>query len=319
MNRPLLCHGVSWSDAGPRLRLRPVLEVPSDAPPAAPSGAAEEEPSADVPLAPGARLAFEVQGVDKYCLGFQRVRGRDDRDWVPCARQAVAERGTQCGRCFAQDDVRYMHDVHRSGIAPAGLKRYLDQPHWLYVATFADGASKVGTAADQRKWARLVEQGAVVARYVARADDGRVVRILEDEVTRSVGLQQAVRSTAKAAALSAPLPPDRMNRINEGFALAARGLLGGLGVEGFEVVQEEFDPPSSWSDVLAHEGLQAYPEFLGRGQHGFTVRALLGPSALVAIDGTDLVFVADLALLKGRRVVLGAFSTPVPSVQEALF
>ena len=28
-------------------------------------------------------------------------------------------------------------------------------------------------------------------------------------------------------------------------------------VEGFEVVQEEFDPPSSWSDVLAHEGLAA--------------------------------------------------------------
>ena len=308
--RPLLCSGVSWSEAGATLGLEPVGKDPE----------LQDAATSGIPLTPGTRLSFEVQGGEKYCLGFQRVHGRDDREWVACADTAVAERGTQCARCFVQDDVRYMHDIHCSGIAPAGLKRYLDQTHWLYVATFADGASKVGTAADQRKRARLVEQGAVTARYIARADDGRVVRILEDEVTRSVGLQQAVRSSAKATALREPLPLDQLDRINEGFALAARGLLqGGMDIEGFEVVQEDFRPPGSWSAVLAYEGLQAYPEPLGRGQHGMTVREVLGPSALVSIDGTELVFIADLAQLKGRRLVLGTFSTQVPAVQEALF
>jgi hypothetical protein len=307
-----LCSGVTWHGAGPVLSLR---EVPSDV-----GASGGEQGLRDLSLAPGTRLAFEVIAPGRYCLGFHRVHGRDDRTWVPCADQSPAERGYQCARCLAQDDVRFMHDIHRSGIAPAGLKRYLDQPHWLYVATFADGSTKVGTASYPRKHARLVEQGAVVAQYVALADDGRVVRILEDEVTRSVGLQQAVRSGAKAASLRAPLPAARLRRINDGFALAARELLvSGVDVEGFDVTHEEFEPPPSWAAMLSRRGLQPYPEPLDRGRHGFSVAGVIGPSAVVAIDGTDLSFVADLTQLKGRRLQFGDFSTAVPAVQEALF
>ncbi|WP_258069776.1 DUF2797 domain-containing protein [Arthrobacter sp. SX1312] len=313
MEPTYLCSGVTWDEAGPSLSMHEVSALRAD------SGG-EDEGRCELPLSPGTRLAFEVTAEGKYCLGFHRVHGREDRTWVPCADEAPAERGSQCGRCFAQDDLRYMHDIHRSGIAPAGLKRYLDQPHWLYVATFADGSTKVGTASHLRKRARLVEQGAVVAQFVAYARDGRIVRILEDEVTRTVGLQQAVRSATKAASLCAPLPAVQLEHVNDGFALAARGLLGGgLGIEGFEVVHEEFDPPPSWSAVLGRRGLQPYPLPLGQGRHGVTVREVLGPSALVSIDGADLVFVADLAQLKGRRLRAGDFSTPVPAVQEALF
>lgn len=335
MEPTYLCSGANWQASGPVLSLH---EVPpalltaarhdhGDAGPAhevrpardvRPIQAPDEGP--DLHLERGTRLAFEITAGGKYCLGFHRVHGRDDRTWVRCADQASAERGYQCGRCFAQDDVRFMHDIHRSGIAPAGLKRYLDQPHWLYVATFADGSTKVGTASHLRKRARLVEQGAVVAQFVAHATDGRVVRVLEDEITRSVGLQQAVRSGAKAASLCAPLPSARLEHLNDGFALAARGLLGdGIGIDGYEVVHESFEPPPSWSSVLGYEGLQPYPEPLGGGRHGFTIREVLGPSALVAIDGTDVLFVVDLAQLKGRRLRFGDFSTPVPAVQEALF
>ncbi|MDQ0735854.1 DUF2797 domain-containing protein [Arthrobacter agilis] len=314
MSSTYLCSGVTWHGAGRVLSLREVPEASAVGTPAAEQGLRE------LALAPGTRLAFEVAAAGRYCLGFHRVHGRDDRTWVPCADQAPADRGSQCARCFAQDDVRFMHDIHRSGIAPAGLKRYLDQPHWLYVATFADGSTKVGTASHPRKYARLVEQGAVVAQFVALADDGRVVRVLEDEVTRSVGLQQAVRSGTKAASLCAPLPAVQLQRINDGFALAARGLFqGGMDVEGFEVVHEEFDPPSTWSAMLSRRGLQPYPDPLDRGQHGFTVADVIGPSAVVTIDGTDLLFVADLAQLKARRLRFGDFSTAVPAVQEALF
>ncbi len=316
MTSSYLSSGVNWHGDRPVLSLREVPATPEEAV-RAPAGDGETQ---DVDLAPGSRLAFDIGGDSRYCLGFHRVHGRDDRTWIPCADQAPAERGYQCGRCFAQDDVRFMHDVHRSGIAPAGLKRYLDQPHWLYIATFADGSTKVGTAAHPRKQARLVEQGAVVAQFVAHAADGRVVRVLEDEVTRSVGLPQAVRSGTKAASLCAPLAPSRLEDVNDGFALAARGLLiGGIGIDGYEVVHEQFEPPSSWASVLGLRGLQPYPEPLGHGRHGFTVLEVLGPSALVSIDGSDVLFIADLAQLKGRRLRFGAFSTPVPAVQEALF
>lgn len=321
MEPTYLCSGANWQASGPVLSLH---EVPPALLTAARHDHGDAGPAHDVRpdlrLSPDRRLAFEITAEGKYCLGFHRVHGRDDRTWVLCADQASAERGYQCGRCFAQDDVRFTHDIHRSGIAPAGLKRYLDQPHWLYVATFADGSTKVGTASHLRKRARLVEQGAVVAQFVAHAADGRVVRVLEDEITRSVGLQQAVRSGAKAASLCAPLSSARLEHLNDGFALAARGLLeGGIGIDGYEVVHESFEPPPSWSSVLGHESLQPYPGPLGSGRHGFTIREVLGPSALVAIDGTDVLFVVDLAQLKGRRLQFGDFSTPVPAVQEALF
>ncbi|MHA7208850.1 DUF2797 domain-containing protein [Arthrobacter sp. MDT1-65] len=322
MSSVYLCSGVTWHGTGPVLSLREVPAVLVDGPASSggSDGSGGEQGLRDVALTSGTRLAFEVTGSGRYCLGFHRVHGRDDRTWVPCADLARADRGTQCARCLAQDDVRFMHDIHRSGIAPAGLKRYLDQPHWLYVATFADGSTKVGTASHPRKNARLVEQGAVVAQFVALADDGRVVRILEDEVTRSVGLQQGVRSAVKAASLCAPLPVARLEHLNDGFALAARGLLqGGVDVEGFEVVHEEFEPPSPWLAMLSRSGLQPYPEPLDRGRHGFGVVEVVGPSGVVSIDGSDLLFVADLAQLKGRRVRFGDFSTPVPAVQEALF
>lgn len=310
---------MTWSTDGPALSLHAVVADAID-PPTSGVDAASDGDAADLRLESGTTLAYEITAAGRYCLGFHRVYGHDDRTWTACAEQRQAERGYQCGRCFAQDDFRFMHDIHRSGIAPPGLKRYLDQPHWLYVATFADGATKVGTASHLRKRARLVEQGAVVAQYVAHAADGRVVRLLEDEVTRGVGLQQAVRSSAKAAALCAPLAQTRLEDVNDGFAHAARGLLGsGVDVDGFEVVHEEFDPPPSWTSLRSLTGLQPYPGFLGEGHHGFVVRDVLGPSALVGIEGTDVLFVADLAQLKGRRLRFGRFITPVPTVQEALF
>ncbi|MHA7261947.1 DUF2797 domain-containing protein [Arthrobacter sp. TMN-37] len=300
-----LCSGVAWHGEAPALVL------------ADPEGA-----RTDLPLRPGVRLGYRVLGPAgvRYCLGSYRVHDAQSRTHLPCPRQAEAERGYQCGPCFAQDDLRFLHDFHRSGIAPEGLKRYLDQPHWLYVATFADGATKVGTAADKRKHGRLVEQGAVTGSYVALAENGRVVRVLEDEVTRSVGLPQAVRSAAKAEALRRPLPPERLAGLNAGFADSARQLLReGLDLEGFTVVTERFDPPPSWRQMLTAQGAQPYPGDLESGEHGFVIGPLIGSCALVTLDGAPLRFLADLSRLKGRRLGLGAYTTPVPAVQESLF
>jgi hypothetical protein len=300
-----LCSGVNWLGAVPILVL------------ADPDGGRKE-----LPLPPGSRLGYRTLGPAgvRYCLGSYRVQDAELRTHLPCPRQGEAVRGYQCGPCFAQDDLRFMHDFHRSGIAPEGLRRYLDQPHWLYVATFADGATKVGTASGPRKHGRLVEQGAVTAQYVAAADNGRVVRVLEDEVTRGAGLPQAVRSAAKAAALCRPLPAERLAGLNAAHAEAARQRLrGGTGVEGFTVVTERFDPPASWHQLLSAEGTQPYPGELESGEHGFVLGPMIGSCALVTLEDAPLRFLADLSRLKGRRIVLGSYATAVPAVQEALF
>lgn len=307
-----LCRGVSWHRDGPVLSL-----------------ATPEGNQHDLALAPrrpagtgGDDLGFKLlsQYGERHCLGFHRVFGPEARDHTPCPQQTTAERGYQCGSCFSRDDLRFMHDVHRSGIAPDGLLSYLAQEHWLYVATFADGASKIGTASNLRKWHRLAEQGAVVARYVACADDGRIVRVLEDVVTREVGLPQAIRASAKTAALVSPSAGAVLNGINAEFAASVGSLLqGGLDLAGFRVVEEQWEAPSSWATVLGETGVHLYPHSLAAGEHGFRVEALLGPTALVFIKGSEVPFLVDLSRLKGQRLELGPYVSEIPDVQAALF
>jgi hypothetical protein len=273
----------------------------------------------EVALDAGSRLGFRVAAEGKSCLGHHKVHGPADRDHVLCPAKAPAVKGSQCERCFVVDDSRLIHDFHRGGRVPPGLRAYLMQQHWLYVATFANGASKVGTASNLRKWNRLAEQGAVVARYVARADDGRVVRILEDMVTRDAGLPQQVRAAAKAAALVAPAPAVELDALNRQLAGDARALLVRAGVEGFDVVDERWLRPGLADDACRPAARHSYPHDLSAGTHGFRIAALSGSIAVAALDGTELEFVVNLGELKARTVELGEHCSEVPAVQESLF
>ena len=301
-----LCTGVSWDDAGPYLALR------------SPDGRQLVRR-----LDAGTTLAYRVlpgeDGALKFCLGSVKVQDRHTRIHESCPGHSPADRGFQCGPCFSRDDWRLVHNSHRSGIAPPGLKLYLEQPHWLYVATFADGTTKVGTAADGRKRLRLTEQGAVTARYVARAADGRVVRILEDLVTAEAGLIQAVRSETKTAALARPLAAADLDRINAGHAAGVRQLLDASGREGFTITEEVWERPAQAGAVLDAVGAVPYPLDPGSGEHSMAIEAMLGAAALVRVEGADLPFIANLARLKGRRLRTGSYRTRLPALQTALF
>ncbi|MGW6172869.1 DUF2797 domain-containing protein [Arthrobacter sp. NPDC055138] len=297
-----LAHGIVWTAAGPELRL------------ASPDGTPE-----GIPVRVGTRLGFHVLDPQVFCLGSHRVQSADERTHVPCRLQAPAERGYQCVNCFLNDDLRFLHDSHRSGRAPGGLLLYLAQPHWLYVATFANGASKVGTAANIRKSLRLAEQGAVVARYVAKTRDGRVVRVLEDMVSGATELTQAVRGAAKYAGLLTPLPADDLERINASHAATVRKLLPAAQLDGFDVVDEQWPLPQLAAPVLADGIRRSYPSNFDSGDHGLTVQGILGSAAAAQLTEGGPHFLADLGRLKGRRIELGDFVSELPAMQEQLF
>lgn len=319
-----LVHGVFWDwppavqPAGPDKTAdddgRPVLRLQS------PEGEFRE-----INLSGGQRLGFQLAGSRRFCLGYVQMQQAGSRSHVLCASAAPAIRGKQCERCFVLDESRLMHDFHRGGRVTSGLRDYLMQEHWLYVATFAGGATKVGTASGPRKWNRLAEQGAAVARYVARAQDGRVVRILEDLVTAGVGLTQQVRSAAKAEALLRPLPAAALDTVNARAAGDVRALLARTAVDGFETAEEQWSRPAHADALYAAAALygnkprHAYPHALDAGQHGFDVAALSGANALARLDGSDADFVVNLSQLAARTIVLGDFASEVPAVQEALF
>ncbi|MCC9069927.1 DUF2797 domain-containing protein [Arthrobacter cryoconiti] len=300
-----LVRGVSWSLEGPVLSLITV------------------DGGAKLPLSAGQWLRFSVESgpavAPRYCLGHMQVKGPTDSVHIPCPTGAAAERGYQCGRCFARDDFRFMHDFHRSGLGPAGLKAYLAQPHWLYIATFADGTTKVGTASERSKWSRLADQGAVVAQYVAHARDGSVVRVLEDAVSAQLGLTQFVRGSAKFAALKNPQPTAELAVGNRKIADVVRNFLKEQFTEGFETVGESWLRPEFADAVTGTLPRIAYPLALDAGEHGLRLDALLGGYALVGVDDSESKFLLDLAALKGHKIRFGAHTTQLPAVQELLF
>ena len=306
----LLCRGVLWpAEPGtPSLSLRD-----------------ENDAARNISLDSGVELGFGVLP-GRWCLGHQLIQDRTHRTQVPCPTGARVARGTQCESCEAADQSRAMHDFHRSGRAGAGLRDYLMQEHWLYIASFAHGVSKIGTAANPSKWRRLAEQGAVSARYVGLAADGAQVRILEDLVTRELGFTQQVRAQSKVrglldsrtsrAALDATTS-ERASRVREFLAT-----LPNAGDETFRVVDEQWAAPAQAAALLEGwdaNALQPYPADLAGGEHGFTVAAVLGQGLGVRLGNAPDLFVADASMLKGRKVVLGQYVTESPAIQSALF
>ncbi len=309
-NPALLCSGISW----PAPHGAPVLSLRGP-----------EGQDHNIVLGPGVRLGFRVLP-GRWCLGHQLVHDRTHRTSVPCPAGNRIQHGAQCESCEAADQTRAMHDFHRSGRAGAGLRDYLMQEHWLYVASFAHGATKVGTAANPSKWRRLAEQGAVSAAYVGWAADGAQIRILEDTITRELGFTQQVRAQAKVRGLlESTTDAFALAESTAGKAARARELIAslpGAGEPGFTVVDESWQAPSMAAGLLAGwdaNALQAYPADLTEADHGFTVESVLGQTLGVRLGDEPELFVVDAAKLKGRKLVLGEYDTPSPAIQSALF
>lgn len=267
----------------------------------------------DLTVAPGTRIGFTVDPT-RWCLGR---RGKDGEQ-LPCPNRAEVVRGRQCADCEQQDPWRWLHIVHRSQYGPdPALRAHLARPHWLYLATFAGGMSKVGTAVDERRRARLDEQGPVWAHWIGRAADGLEVRDWEDRVSREAGVGQVVRSSAKTAGLSSAIDPDALRAQHEKLLGRVRSVL--ATIPGATVLAEPWPNPRDPADLITRT-LRAYPGSLSEGAHGFTVQSCWGPVALVGLDGdAESSWAVDLSALTSHRILLGEHATAVPTIQDELF
>jgi hypothetical protein len=294
-------HGVTWVSGAPALLL-----------------ADTSAGTMDAVGVMGLRTGVKAAGDGLFCTGRYGFAGTFRVEPLPCPQQAQAGPGGQCAVCRERDEFRFAHHAHKGGHVPAALTAYLDQPHLLYVATFAHAASKVGTAAAPRRVSRLDEQGPVHATYLLQARDGRAARVLEDTLSREVGLAQAVRRAAKLAPLTDPDPRQARAAHNAavGRALAVLTALG-LSPE-----PEEWAPPACGAELRSPRGGErvAYPHDLREGEHGFYVDSCSGSHALVRLaPEDDARYVLDLNALKGRRVLIGNYTSPAMNLQGSLF
>jgi hypothetical protein len=273
----------------------------------------------------GQHVAFRAAAPDRFCTGRYGFADRTGIEYVPCPRQGLAVQSAQCEACASLDEFRFAHNFHNGGYTPPALAEYMNQPHWVYVATFADASSKVGTATDARKRSRIDEQGAVQASYVAHARDGRAARILEDAVSRELAVTQYRRRVDKVAALAAPVDRESIDAAHQQVTQRVLTLLAGVGRGGSaEVGIEQWHPPAETRmmlDATPPRGWQLYQHDLRSAGHGFFIDACAGPALLVrtTMEPDAERYVVDMGRVKGRRIVAGAFVSPESVVQDALF
>ncbi|MFF2082419.1 DUF2797 domain-containing protein [Nocardia sp. NPDC058176] len=267
----------------------------------------------------GARLAFTVSGAGRFCTGRSAFDRAGNGRFHDCDGRRPALTGRQCAECATADEFRFIHHAHRGGYLPAGLRAYVAQPHWVYIATFADASNKVGTAVHPRRRVRLDEQGAIRATYLAWADTGVTARVYEDLISSELGVVQAKRRSAKLAALVRPRPTAQIEDAHGRAVEVAREL---LAKSSAVLPLEPWRPPAEHAGFAGAAGRTdtvEYPHSLTSGDHCLSVAAMVGSAALVSVNEDEGLFVADLGALAGRRLVPGPVRSPQISTQLGLF
>ncbi|WP_079408422.1 DUF2797 domain-containing protein [Streptomyces sp. 3211] len=296
-----VCHGVTWATGDPRLLLAPL--------PGGPLAYAEVM---------NQRLGYQVGRSGRWCTGRYAFTDTVNVEAVACPERATTDHNSQCFACASRDEFRFAHQFHQGGHAPDTLIAYMAQPHWLYLATFAGGTTKVGTAAEPRGRSRLDEQGALFATYLARSPDGRAVRHLEDALTRRLDLAQTVRAAAKLRALADLRNLSTARASHDKDVARAAAALADMNIP---TVLTEWTPPGEGDQLrIADTERVRYPHDLREGEHGFTPRSCIGTQVLAVLESDDEAgYLLDLGVLKGRRIILGPFSSPGTAVQASLF
>lgn len=184
MDKPLLVIGYRWTPHTLVMRVRPVLDA---------------GPVTEIPL----------QGEVAFAIGRRRCIGhRDGDESVPCPGLRGLERGRQCPSCQLADTFRpcMTCDGSRCPRLVPAAQRNCRGTHHLYLADFGAPYVKVGTAADERRDARLHDQGPLAALRVA-AGPGPRIKQIERFASTHTELVEAFRRDRKRNLLRSRMTP----------------------------------------------------------------------------------------------------------------
>ena len=156
------------------------------------------------------------------------------------------------------------------------MRAYAATPHRLYIATFPDGTSKVGTSSQASTPRRLDEQAPAIATYIAQAPDGLSVREAEDAVTRIGRVPQVKQTPSKYRAWLNPLPNSTIRSVHQETMKTAREALTHAQLRApLTPLNEPWEPSPAMARPYAAlragspEPLGQFPSVLSTGTAGF--------------------------------------------------
>ena len=274
----LIWRQIRWSNRRPLIEVEPVVPggVPEGVHNRASQAEGESTPNQErspaqrgvpsgvriqIPLTPGAYLGLRIprdsEGeLYRYCAGYTTGTSNDAAPEsagirrVPCPEGTRIQRGQQCPRCTARDEFTALHSAHLyPGTLTESMRAYAMLEHRLYIATFPDGAHKVGTSSLHSTPRRLDEQAVATATYIALAPDGLAIRRAEDAVTALAKIPQVKQVASKYRAWTNPLPGAQLRVAHQEAVARAREALAELARTDPEVPLTALDEP--WIPSLA--------------------------------------------------------------------
>lgn len=312
---------IRWVDRSPILKVEPLVD-------GKPQGEV-----LSIPLVPGAFLGFSVLAPEhplagRYCTGYAVARtDTPGFTQAPCPTSQRISKGKQCETCLARDEFAPIHRVHAGARMKEAALAYVDLEHYLYVATFPDGTSKVGTASLHSNPRRLDEQAVAAATFVARADNGRIIRVLEDAVSSGANLTQFKRASTKFRSWTVPATPEELKSEHYSAVERATWELEDLlddGLEGFEIGATKWLPSPAMGRAYAAldaenpRPLTAYDRPV-LGDHGFLVSGGTGKFLTAHCGDESADFLVNTVDFTNYACALyGELAEPAPA-QTSLF
>ena len=137
-----------------------------------------------------------VKGKAIRCIGYKDLNNY--KQSICMEHNIVTEKIRQCPSCSSKDIFKYC--VMCKGVECHNhselAHKYCNNEHYVYLAYFPGGKLKVGTAFYERKTTRLMEQGALIAIYIAKAPNGKIAREIERRVVE-LGYEEKVNGSYK--------------------------------------------------------------------------------------------------------------------------
>lgn len=150
------------------------------------------------PIGHTVTLTFDTR--QRYCRGWHDLATGLD---TPCPdSQLVDNKYDQCAACQKRTGFNPAF-YHAKSVSPQQEARN-QQPHFLYLAYFADNLIKVGISHAQRGKARLLEQGARSALILETFPTAHIARHYEERIAALPGICEMVQLPKKIDALTAP-------------------------------------------------------------------------------------------------------------------
>ena len=273
----------------------------------------------DIESAINLQLDYQIpDSTNRICLGHVAM-SRGGSTFKICPGKP--QKGRKCSKCLAADGhyAANLHHAHTKDISdlPEEFRAHMQQPNFLYLASFGDGSLKVGTTTSHRKDRRLKEQGALWAVIVAKTVDGFAVRVLEDLVTKELSIGQAISTKKKIAGILNPIDQLKAQEsLKSAFSEVEKLLTKTKSIE-YELLGSEWEndryESGLWNDV------HLYPRSLSAGAHSLQILDVIGRICAISPKNSSDVFIADLDPLFGVVLETGHFPTEELLVQDALF